>query len=130
MMNKSQEVSLDMVNFKYHDYNIIIKFDDSISVYQYNTQIPLIYSDKQEIIIKEGIQTYEFKFKSDSYNNDILYIYSKDNYIALDKCDKEGSNLICRIQSDRLEENLGNIDNNDKYTLNIMNDKLRNRECK
>ena len=60
----------------------------------------------------------------------VLYIYSKDNYIALDKCDKEGSNLICRIQSDRLEENLGSIDNNVKYTLNIMNEKLRNRECK
>ena len=119
-----QYLSLDLINFKYNNYSIIIKFEEAIYTRQFDYEIPFIYSDKQEISIKEGIDQYEFKFYSDNYNNELLYIYNDVNYILFDYCNKEGKYLICQIQSDKLEDNLGNIASNISFKLKSMNDYL------
>ena len=79
-----QYVTLESFKFNYNNYSVIIKFEEAIYTRQLNYEIPFIYSDKQEIFIKEGIDYYEFKFNSEAYNNELLYIYNDYNYIQFD----------------------------------------------
>ena len=70
-----QDITLSTIRFNYKEYNIIILSETSVfRVIQLNYSIPFIYSDKQNIIMSEGINSYELKFKFDSYNEDLLFI--------------------------------------------------------
>ena len=110
-----QYITMNIVTIKYYNYTIIIKFEDAIKVKQIFNNVPFLYSDKQIINIEEGFNSYEFRFKTDSYFNDLLYMYAGYSYILLDNCslyfnqNQKEKEVKCTIQKNKLEENLSSI---------------------
>ena len=94
-----------------------------MKVNQLDYKIPFLYNEKQEITINEEIDKYQFKFKIESYNEDILFIYHNNSYIILDDCSKDNRELICEIDKDQLEENLV-ISKNTAFKLKSFHDGL------
>jgi hypothetical protein len=68
--------------------------------------IPFIYADEQKIKIEEDKEFYELKFNIRRYNDELLYLFSNDDYIILDKCSNYGNYLICQIDKEEIEEPL------------------------
>ena len=102
----THNLTLPEISFIYKNINIYIIPHCSIIINQITYNIPFLYSDKQTINIEEGINLYEFQFKADYYDNDILFYYSGSNYNILDNCKKEYKSVSCNITKDKLEENL------------------------
>ena len=78
-------IILDDKILNYNGYTIYIYQEDSIEIAQYETNIPFLYYDTQIINI-DNKDSYELKFKVESYNNDILYIKGesdKENQIIM-----------------------------------------------
>ena len=86
-------IILNETTLNYGDYKIIISQESYIQVQKYFYNIPFLYYDKQIINIDNN-DSYELKFKFESYNNDILYICGQsNNYAILDNC-KIGTNEL------------------------------------
>jgi hypothetical protein len=102
----------------YDDYYIKIEPKTTIKVNQLNYNIPFIYSDAQTIDVKYDTYSYEFKFKFDSYNNDILYIQGEhNNYYVLDNCENSTNELVCTITREKIEEFL--VSDGEHFILGI-----------
>ena len=108
-------IKLNSVIFSYKKYNIAIISKMSFITQSMKTSrnIPLLYSDKQEINLEEDKQYYDLKFKIEEYNNEVLFLQRKDKGIdtdltelILDDCNAEGKDLICKIEKERIIENL------------------------
>ena len=92
--------------FEYKEYNItIISDDEPIRVYYFNNTIPFLYSEKQEINVEDGIDTYNLIFKIGLYNNELLKLYYKDSReMLLDDCQISGNEVICQMTKEKIEE--------------------------
>jgi len=95
-------------SFEYKSqYLIKITFDDIITFEQSNKHIPFIYSYEQKISLDENPSSYELKFKMQTYNKEILYIYGKEyNYGVLEGCESDSQEITCKISKEKIEENL------------------------
>ena len=100
------EIILNNVSFSYKNYTIFIFSKEPIKVKQLSYKVPFLYYETQEINIREGIDSYEFKFKIDSYNKELLFIHQRNSYTFLDNCINNKGLLICKISKEKLEENL------------------------
>ena len=105
------------------EYQIKITFDDFISFEQSNMNIPFIYSYEQKISLDENESPYELKFKIQTYNKEILYIYGKNkNYGVLEDCENNSKEITCKISKEKIEEIL--ILKNESFKIGAMNDTL------
>ena len=118
-----QNISLNKVEFIYNDNNIVISQQDPLEVEQLDYEIAFLYSNQQNIEIKEGIETYKVKFYFEKYYDEILYMYGeRDNSITFDKCDKNENELNCEISKEKIEEIL--IKNNEQFKVSAINDNI------
>ena len=111
-------------SFEYKSqYLIKITFDDIISLEQSNKHIPFIYSYEQKISLDKNLSSYELKFKIQTYNKEILYIYGKEyNYGVLEDCENNSKEITCKISKEKIEEIL--ILNNESFQIGAMSDAL------
>ena len=108
------------VNFEkclsiYNNYRITLKSLSKFHLIYLNSSLPFLYSEQQIIRIEDNKEYYELKLKTEEYNNEILYLYSNDAYISLDKCSKKTNELICKIEKGDIEEVL--LYNNQKFDI-------------
>ena len=121
--NYKETISLEKVEIPYKDYIIVIEQYESISVKLYKDHIPFLYADRNTINISEDKTSYEFKFKTEAYNKDVLYIYgSNNNYAIIDNCANYTKELICYVAKEKIEEIL--TSNNEQFKIGVINDKL------
>ena len=122
LFNASQ-ITLNDVEFNYYSYSVYIMSKEPIKVNQLDYEVPFFYSDKQEITIYEGDESYFFEFKTDLYKNDILFMYHGFSFIVLDKCNEIDNEVQCEIKKEELEANFVLTEANDNdYQLYSIND--------
>ena len=113
-------------DINYKDYQFSIKSNIYIDVKQFNCHIPFLFSIPQNININKNKETYELKFKSESYeNNDILYIRrdsKNENYLLLDNCKNENNEVKCQITKEKIESIISS--EQDNFVLGTMNDNV------
>ena len=101
--------SMDKATFEYKNYNISIVtelYENKIQLI--DDSIPFLYSDEQEIIIEENINSYDLRFKIDSYNNELLLLHGPIlKEIIFDDCMINEKELLCSITKEKIEEILG-----------------------
>ena len=113
-------IILNETTLNYGDYKIIISQESYIQVQKHFYNIPFLYYDKQIINIDNN-DSYELKFKFESYNNDILYICGQsNNYAILDNCKIGTNELNCNISKNKLEEIL--TFSGEQFIIGTMND--------
>ena len=121
---QKQNIKLDDIMLKYKNYSINIISNTYIEVIQVNYNLSFLYSDKQNISIDYLDYKYytNFTFMIESYNNDILFLYNKqDDYIILDDCVENTNKLLtCKIETIELEEII--IDNIEYLSVGAIND--------
>lgn len=114
---------LNSVQIEYKDYKIGINQEAYIEVKQLNYSIPFLYSNKQNIEIKDNIESYNLKFKFESYNNEVVFIYGQsNNYASLDNCKINDNELNCEISKRKLEEVLGT--SYEIFKVKVINDNV------
>jgi hypothetical protein len=115
------EIIMSQVTFEYKDYNISIIWDaKSIQVNQKNYTDSFIYSDRQEIDVKEGEDVYYIKFKADSYNGEMIEMYDQDlNEIILENCQEKEKELVCPLTKDMIEKVLREDGDNFRFYMLI-----------
>ena len=124
LKNIENNITLNSVQIIYkEEYNIEINQEAFIKIKQLNYSIPFLYSNQQSIEIKDNIESYELKFKYESYNNEVLIIYGESyNYAALDNCKINDTELKCEVSKNKFEEIL--IKNNEIFKIKIINDNV------
>ena len=116
-------ITLIKTIFEYNKYRIIINQDKYIEVKQYDFDIPLLYSDQVQIDITSNTQKLPLKFKAESYNNDILYIYGQNNnYAILENCKINNEELLCELANEKLQGLF--LLNNTKFKIGAINDNI------
>ena len=59
------------------------------------------------ILVFHHIQKLSFKFKTESYNNELLYIYGQNNnYAILDNCSINNEKLLCESSNEKTARNI------------------------
>ena len=108
-------IKLNSASFNYKNHRIVIISEMSCNYNPIKTRqnIPFLYSNEQEIKMEADKQYYELKFKIEEYNNEVLFLREKkrreDMYfteLILEDCNIEGRNLICKIEKEKIIENL------------------------
>jgi len=102
-----QNIYMVKTSFVYkEDYNITINYKaENIKVKQLNSDISFLYSDKQNIDIKDNENTYKLTFKQYKYDNRPLYLYKYDiKSISLDECKSESNEVTCNVDKDEILE--------------------------
>ena len=116
----TQKFKLETVNFNYNEYIINISFEKYLTFKKINNEIPFLYSDRQFIDIREDIENYNLKFKIETYNNELLYLYGEvNNSLIIDKCQKNEKELSCYVSREKLEEILIKI--NEQFRVGALN---------
>ena len=117
LLNSHQNISLDKIEFTYNNINIEIIQEEPLEVEQLNYKIPFLYSDKQIIDIKEETNEdkkyYDFKFKFQEYNNEVLFLERKNmvgninrTEFIFEDCNIKGNDLTCKLEKEKIIENL------------------------
>ena len=115
-----QNFFLEKVSFNYNEYIIKISLGEKLNLYKEDYEIPLLYSDRQIIDIKDNIESYHLKFKIGTYNDELIYLYGEvDNYLILYNCEKNDNELNCEITKEKLEEIL--VKNNEQFRVGAIN---------
>ena len=116
------DIYLLYTTLNHNNYKIFIEQKKGIEFELCNdSYIPLLYSDRQEINIKDNESLYELKFDIVEYNNEPLYIYgSNNNYANFDSCDNNTNEITCQISKEILEEIL--VKNNEQFKVGAMSD--------
>ena len=118
LKNQEQNIYLKKINVIFKEYyNITINYEaENIRVKQLNYEISFLYSDKQEIYIKDEENEYKIIFKSYNYDKRDLYLYKNDiKAILLNNCERQNSELTCNINKDKILNILSY--NGEKYSL-------------
>ena len=123
LKKENQNIALSNITINYNDNNIIILSEIFLKVKQLNYNIPFIYSD-YNIIRSESysdiLETYELRFKYESYYNELLFIYStKFGYTTLNYCKTKKKEIICQITNKQINEVIAYQE--DKFRLGAMN---------
>ena len=90
------------INYKDNEFTIYSYTD--LTIKKIDSNIINLYSDKQVINVEEGKDSYDLKFKINSYNQEKLFFMKDLVYTYLDKCKVESNELICPISKSKLEE--------------------------
>ena len=116
------DIYLLYTTLNHNNYKIFIEQKKGIEFELCNdSYIPLLYSDRQEINIKDNESLYELKFDIVEYNNEPLFIYgSNNNYANFDSCDNNTNEITCQISKEILEEIL--VKNNEQFKVGAMSD--------
>ena len=115
-ITKEGNIKINSFIFPFKEYKVAIisrlKYGFYLEKIEEETA-PFLYSDKQEINIEENKQYYDLKFKIEEYNNEVLTLQKKEmdrdiNFIdfILEDCNIEGKYLTCKIEKDKIIENL------------------------
>ena len=124
LIYQKQNIKLIDIIFKYKNYSINIISNTYIEVIQVNYSLSFLYSDKQNNSINYlDYKNYTyFTFMIEPYNNDILFLYNKqDNYVILNDCvENTNKTLTCKIETIELEEII--IDNIEYLSVGAIND--------
>ena len=113
-------VRFKQIFLNYNGYQISIN-SSYIYLYYPGSAIPLLYADKQNILIEEYKESYELKFKILEYNNELLYLVTgKEFYIYLNNCSRYDNNLICEVKKEDIEEVLHY--NNEMFYINAFSE--------
>ena len=88
--------------FVYLDYQINVIQDKKIIVRKYDYNIPILYSRKQFIEVKDDINIYELKFKIYSYKNEPLILSTIGNFLPLENCEEKNEILSIMENSEIL----------------------------
>ena len=117
-----QDIKFKEISFNYKEYNITIIQEELLNFeVLYGNNIPILYSEKQIIIIKDDKEYYNLKFNFESYNNETLYILGhSNNYAILESCKINENFLVCEISKEILESIL--IKNNEKFKVGAIID--------
>ena len=116
-----KNVNIEQALFYYKNYRILIYFQN-LHIYKLSSPSPFLYYGIQTITIQEDKRLYELEFMIEEYNNELLYLFSNDNYIYLDNCLKYDRYLVCEIKKEDIEEVLRY--NEQKFDVYSYNDKL------
>jgi hypothetical protein len=125
-------INFNNITFKYNDKEITINSDEYFDFEKIDFLLPDLYSDIQNITVDKNKKSIELKFKINSYHNETIILFGKDqNSEILDNCKEENNELTCIIQKDILLEimpndtslfNLAYSDNNSynfQFYLNV-----------
>ena len=124
MANQEQNIYMQNITFIYNEnYTIGIEYKaQNIKVKQLNYEISFLYSEKQEINIKQYETTYKLVFKQYKYDNRPLYLYQNDiRSVMLDNCKSENKEVSCDI----IDEKILQILSKSKETYSLV-EKLDN----
>ena len=114
-------IELGSMVFHYKKYIIAIVKDYISKAYFLNISVPILYSDKQVINIKEEIDSYDVKFHIGLYNDQPLYLSLDEmRNIFLQDCKENGKDLICNIKKEKFYE-IYNL-NGSKVNLYLCNE--------
>ena len=121
-----QKIKLNDIMFEYKNFSIKIISNTYIEVNQVNYSLSFLYSNKQYIHndYSDYKDSHNLNFIIESYNNDILFLYStNDNYIILDNCiENINRTLSCKILTSKIEEII--IENIEYLYVGAMNDNI------
>ena len=110
------------IQIYYNKYTIDIYSNDYLEFQQLENDIPLLYSEPQNINIIEQKNSYNIKFNIGSYNNELLIMNgSCYNSLLLDNCQSSDSILNCQITKEKLEEIL--TISGEQFNISAINDK-------
>lgn len=106
LKKENQEISLKQTSFMNGNLGVIVSYRaDKINVKQLNTEMSFLYSEKQEITIKNSEDSYNLEFNLLHRDNGPLYLYSSEyKPIILDGCSNESNKLKCTVKKDKLLE--------------------------
>ena len=108
--NQAKYINFNSTFFEYNNkYNIsIISKVLNLPIIPVAPITPFLYSDSQEIIFDNNLDSYNLKFKHEHYNNEILVLMGNENQaIIIDNCDKKDKELICSILKTKIESIFG-----------------------
>ena len=111
-------ISFNNKVINYKDYEININTDADIKIKKIDSNIINLYSDKQVIDVEDGKDSYDLKFKINSYNQEKLFFMKELIYTYLDKCETVNNELICPISKSKLEEIMST--NEEKFWINYI----------
>ena len=110
----SGKIKFEEAKLIYENYEITLMEEDDIKINQLDSNITVLYSNKQEINITDK-EYYILEFKKEVYNKDSLILYKdKMKNIILD-CDEESELLKCKLSKTKILEILSN--SGEKYEL-------------
>ena len=113
----------DKVILNYNEYIINIPLEITLNIRKFNYDIPFLYSNRQTIEIKDDIKSYNLKFKIETYNNELLYLYGEvNNSLIIDKCKKNENELNCEVSKEKLEEVL--VKHNEQFRVGAIKDNV------
>ena len=122
LKSSTEMLILNSTSFDYKKYKIHIKQDKAFQYHQYEHDIPFLYSDKQIIKINDET-SYDLKFKSEVFKDNILYIYgSHNNYAILENCQSTEKEVNCKITKEKIEEIL--TINNEQFKIGAIEDNI------
>ena len=101
---KTDNIKLNRVISEYKGKKFYIYSEDNLSIEQLNSNIAFLYSDKQEINIKDNKDSYEIIFKKDSYYNEPLILYKNKMKMINLECKEQEKQIICNIKKTKLLE--------------------------
>lgn len=106
-------VNIASTQLTYKEYNITILCRRNLLIDKVDYDIIQLYSEKQNITVEDGKESYEIKFKINAYNNEKIYFLKRRSLITpLDNCNLENRELKCLISKSLLDET---IEENGEY---------------
>ena len=97
-------INLNNTKINYKDNEFTIYSYTDLTLNKVDKNKAHLYSDIQVINVEEGKDSYDLKFKINSYNQEKLFFMKELVYTYLDKCKVESNELICPISKSLLEE--------------------------
>ena len=123
---EKSHITFHSTYFDYYNYKIFIEFEaQNIQVQKYETPVPFLYADMQEINVENDVDSYEINFKIPyigNYNNELLEFFDKDfNEKIFDDCKRVGLEVICTLTKKEIEEIL--VNDGEIFNLGVLYDK-------
>ena len=105
LIDEKEFIYIEDTFLHYKKYIIAIAIYDTFPAYKLNISVPMLYSDRQVINIKEEIDSYELKFHIGLYTEQLLCL-SLDTIkkIILQDCNTNEKDLICNIKKEKFYE--------------------------
>ena len=98
-------IKFDNISFTYSDIEINLYSDGTIGILKQDFDMIDLYSNIQTINLFDNKKEYELKYYVKSYHNEKLYF--KFGNIVLANCNQKNDILICTLNRDTIENNMG-----------------------
>ena len=97
-------INLNNTKINYKDNEFTIYSYTDLTLNKVDKNKANLYSDIQVINVEDGKDSYDLKFKINSYNQEKLFLMKELVFTYLDKCETVNNELICPISKSKLEE--------------------------